>query len=176
LLLVLGVGLRVVAGFGLRTPRAVDSRQQLNSPLSPLEQLLALGEQPDPAFVASQGVVEADLALFQVVNDLLQGSDRRLEAQGRTLGVGRRRHRFLARWIGQVLTQAINRNRSSSRNANWHALTGAFRTWRVVDLLDAAEHTPPRETGPQAIPHLKRSCLAHQMPVVGALRQAIPPC
>lgn len=80
LLLLLSVDLGVVARLGLRPSATVDPRQHLDSPLGLVEHLLTLREQPDPTLVTNHRLAQADLPLFQIVNNPFQGRKRRLEA------------------------------------------------------------------------------------------------
>ena len=65
-------------GISLR----IDTAEQRNPPLGPLEQVVGLTQQSDAFLVAPQGLVKADLPLFQQMNDLLQPAERLLEVWG----------------------------------------------------------------------------------------------
>ena len=65
---------------------SVDAREHFDPPLGILQQAVALLEQSDAFFVASQRFGQADLTLFELVDDGLEFAERFLEAQGRLGG------------------------------------------------------------------------------------------
>ena len=59
----------------------IDTAEQRNPPLGPVQHLVGLSQQSHAFLVTCQGLVETDLPLFQQVNNLLQPAERLLETR-----------------------------------------------------------------------------------------------